>query len=75
MTELQDQSPCPQCGSMISAYATKCPHCTSDIRYCDRCQQRVGVIITNKWVGALRGGSKPVARCMHCRTIVEGPRW
>lgn len=65
---------CPYCTEDIPAAALRCRHCAGELRYCPRCEGKVGVVARQKFVGMLRGGMKTQLRCMKCGRVLDGPR-
>lgn len=66
---------CPYCFAEIDKRALRCPHCSGELRACQRCGENVGFVTRQKFVGLLRGGMKTQLRCMTCDLVLDGPRW
>jgi hypothetical protein len=66
---------CPACREDLKGHVARCPHCTSILNWmnCPQCKQVVATRVTMKFVGAARGGHRPVYHCIRCGRKLAGP--
>jgi hypothetical protein len=74
-TASAQETPCPYCGEPVRVDATRCRHCSGELRYCPRCHKQVAVREKKKFVGIARGVTQIQLRCRKCNEMLEGPRW
>lgn len=67
--------PCAYCKEPIAPNAERCPHCAGLFFYCKHDKGLMPVDTKEKFVGLLRGGSKPSHRCKKCGRILAGAKW